>query len=318
MRARATPTPTALLASIVLSCGARDGFSVGGQGAQSPILGPGTADEADEAGCVAPEITEALTRFAVIGDYGEDGPEEAAVAALVRSFGPDFVVTAGDNNYPSGEAATIDANIGKHYAEFICPYRGAYGSGSRANRFFPAPGNHDWYTFGLAPYLEYFELPGNERYYDVLWGSVHLFVLDSDPNEPDGIDAASVQAGWLEARLEASTARWHVVAMHHPPYSSGSHGSSPELRWPFAEWGVELVLAGHDHHYERLEVDGVTYIVNGLGGRSLYGVSTPLSGSMARYNAGFGAQLVEATPTRLVSRFYTVDGTLIDEWVIGE
>src|SRR5690606_17477017 len=160
VRARATPTPTALLASIVLSCGARDGVSVGGQGAQSPILGPGTADEA---GCVAPEITEALTRFAVIGDYGEDGPGEAAVAALVRSFGPDFVVTAGDNNYPSGEAATIDANIGKHYAEFICPYRGAYGSGSRANRFFPAPGNHDWYTFGLAPYLEYFELPGNER-----------------------------------------------------------------------------------------------------------------------------------------------------------
>src|SRR5690606_107620 len=98
--ARATPAPTAPPSQVGLSCGARDGFSVGGQGAQSPILGPGTADEADEAGCVAPEITEALTRFAVIGDYGEDGPEEAAVAALVRSFGPDFVVTAGDNNYP--------------------------------------------------------------------------------------------------------------------------------------------------------------------------------------------------------------------------
>lgn len=312
---RATPTVVVTFAALALSCGARDGFSVGGLGDQRLNPGDGAGDEA---ACEAPEIADTLTRFAIIGDYGDDGPGEAAVAALVRSFDPDFVVTAGDNNYPYGEAATIDTNIGKHYAAFICPYRGAYGPGGRANRFFPAPGNHDWYTPGLAPYLDYFELPGNERYYDVVWGSVHLFALDSDENEPDGIDATSAQAAWLEARLEASSARWHVVAMHHPPYSSGWHGSSPVLRWPFAEWGVDLVVAGHDHHYERLEIDGVTYIVNGLGGRSLYTVGEPLPGSAVHYTGAFGAQLVEATPTRLVSRFYTVDGALIDEWALGE
>src|SRR5262249_13402152 len=105
-------------------------------------------------------------RFAVIGDYGADTPEEARVAALVKRWTVDFVVTTGDNNYPNGEKSTIDQNIGKYYAEFIGNYHGAFGPGSQVNRFWPSPGNHDWVT-GIAPYVDYFTLPGNERYYDV-------------------------------------------------------------------------------------------------------------------------------------------------------
>jgi hypothetical protein len=61
-------------------------------------------------------------RFAVIGDYGSDSQAEADVANLVKSWGPSFIITVGDNNYPKGAASTIDANIGKYYYEFAdCP-----------------------------------------------------------------------------------------------------------------------------------------------------------------------------------------------------
>lgn len=261
--------------------------------------------------CAAPTPL-ATTRFAVIGDYGYAGRNEQRVAELVKSKRPEFVLTTGDNNYDYGEKRTLDANIGQYYAELICPYTGAFGPGSSVNRFFPALGNHDWLTRSL-PYLDYFELPGNERYYDVVWGHVHLFVIDSDKREPDGIGPGSKQAAWLRERLSASTARWKVVAMHHPPYSSGVHGSSTELRWPYEAWGASLVLAGHDHHYERVEVGKVPYIVNGLGGRSVYRVKDPIPGSVVRYAESYGAQIIEATATSLVSRFFTVDGKLVDE-----
>jgi hypothetical protein len=65
------------------------------------------------------------------------------------------------------------------------------------NQFFPTLGNHDWYTPGAQPYLDYFHLPGNERYYDFVWGPVHFFAIDSDENEPDGVNQSSVQAKWL-------------------------------------------------------------------------------------------------------------------------
>ena len=67
-------------------------------------------------------------RLAVIGDFGADVPDEAKVAALVRSWAPDHVLTVGDDNYPSGSAATIDANVGKHYNQFIGNYRGKHGA----------------------------------------------------------------------------------------------------------------------------------------------------------------------------------------------
>ena len=99
--------------------------------------------------------------FAVIGDMGYAGPDEQAVAELVASWRPDLVITLGDNNYPDGAQETIDANIGQYYHAYIAPYRGRYGDGADVNRFFPTAGNHDWRSGDLAPYLQYFELPGN-------------------------------------------------------------------------------------------------------------------------------------------------------------
>src|SRR5262249_53109845 len=157
--------------------------------------------------------------------YGANDPDEAAVSHLVQSWNPDFVITTGDNNYPLGSAASIDVNIGQYYASFIGNYHGAYGAGSKANRFWPSPGNHDWETPGLAPSLPYFPLPNNGRYYDVDLGLVHLFALDSDRREPDGTDATSKQASWLHEHLSSSKSCFDIVYFHPPAYSSSRHGS---------------------------------------------------------------------------------------------
>ncbi len=258
-------------------------------------------------------------RFAVIGDYGSGDTPERDVAKLVKTWRPHFVVTTGDNNYPAGGADTIDENVGRYWSEFIGPYAGRYGPGAATNAFFPVLGNHDWGTPGARPYLEYFTLPGNERYYDVARGPIHLFAVDSDPREPDGVDRGSPQARWLCAQLASSGARWKLVFLHHPPWSSGRHGSTSWSQWPFAACGAHAVFAGHDHHYERLARDGIVYFVNGAGGATPYAVQRfPVTGSRARFDDEFGAQLVEADARTLLVRFFTRHGQLIDWIALGD
>jgi hypothetical protein len=147
-------------------------------------------------------------------------------------------------------------------------------------------------------------------------GDVHFFAIDSDEREPDGIEASSVQAHWLERQLKGSKSAWQVVYMHHPPYSSGRHGSSKVLRWPYGDWGADVVLAGHDHHYEHLKIGGVTYLVNGLGGQVAYGIDDGIEGSLVRYNQRHGAQFAEADASELAVRFVNIDRKLVDEVVL--
>ena len=261
--------------------------------------------------------TQSSVSFAVIGDYGEAGPDELAVANLVKSWNPNFIITLGDNNYDIGSASTIDRNIGQYYHEFIHPYFGSYGQGDTVNRFFPSLGNHDWLAPGIDPYLNYFSLPGNERYYDYVKGPVHFFVIDSDTNETDGIDSSSVQAQWLKNSLAVSSSRFNIVYFHDPPYCSGFiHGSEEIMRWPFKQWGASTVMAAHEHLYERITRNGLTYFVNGLGGnlRSFFGF--PISGSQVRYSANYGAMLVNTYEDSLVLKFYNISGSLIDNYKI--
>jgi hypothetical protein len=262
-------------------------------------------------------------QFAVIGDFGEAGRPEEDVAALIDGWQPDFIVTVGDNNYPGGSAETIDANIGQYYGDYISPYFGQYGPGAGENRFFPVLGNHDWraatHTYPYPqPYLDYFSLPGNERYYDVRIGPVHLFILDSDQNEPDGRTTDSIQAQWLAAQMEASDAPWKLVVLHEAPYSSGTkHGSNPQVQWEYATMGAAAVLSGHEHLYERVQRDGIPYIVNGLGGRQrIYPFGAPIEGSAVRYNQDYGAMSVSAANDCLNFSFYNRSGTLIDSETI--
>jgi hypothetical protein len=254
--------------------------------------------------------------FAVIGDYGTGSSDEGRVANLVKSWQPDFIITTGDNNYGSGAASTIDTNIGQFYHEYIGAYTGSYGAGSPTNRFFPSLGNHDWGTAGAQPYLDYFTLPGNERYYNFTKGPVEFFVVDSDSNEPDGISPTSLQGQWLQAAMARSTASWQVVYFHHAAYSSGGHGSETDLQWPFEQWGADAVLSGHDHTYERLQIGNVPYFVNGLGGGSMYAFGTPVAGSQVRFNGDSGAMLVTGDSEHLTFQFITQAGQLIDSHTI--
>lgn len=264
-------------------------------------------------GMICQNISSQILKFAVIGDYGKAGANELNVSNLVKSWNPQFVITLGDNNYELGEDSTIDQNIGQYYHEFIYPYYGTYGSGDTVNRFFPSMGNHDWYTDSASAFLSYFTLPGNERYYDFVKGNIHFFSIDSDVNEPDGIDSSSVQANWLKNALYNSASEFKIVYFHHAPYSSSSsHGSNPVLQWPFKKWGASVVMAGHDHTYERLFIDSITYIVNGLGGKSIYAFGTPVAGSQVRYNNNYGAMKVNSYNDSLVCEFFSVSGNRRD------
>jgi hypothetical protein len=89
------------------------------------------------------------------------------------------------------------------------------------------------------------------------------------------------------------------------------------MQWPFKEWGATATIAGHDHVYERLEVDGFPYFTDGLGGASRYAFETILSSSRVRYNADFGAMLVNATDTNITFQFINRSGEVIDTYQLG-
>lgn len=261
----------------------------------------------------------------VIGDYGSAYAggawfsNEQAVANLVKSWNPDFIITTGDNNYPNGEAANIDTNIGQFFHEYIYPYVGTFGAGASSNRFWPSIGNHEWPygVSGLAPYLAYFTLPGNERYYSHRHGPVELFAVVGDQQEPDGATPTSVQAMWLSNALAASTAPWRIVYFHACPYSSSAtHGShtheADNMLWPFTDWGATAIYAGHNHLYERVLTNGLNYVTIGLGGDRIDGFVTPVAGSMSRYNATYGAVRLVVTETNFVSEFINIFDQVID------
>ncbi len=303
--------------------GSEAGSTVAGgtTGGGSPTSTEGAGEEAsasagdsagDSEGDSAGELPAGTVRFAVIADYGLDLEPTRAVAAMVTSWAPDFVATAGDNNYFTGDAATIDVNIGKHYHAFIAPYLGVYGPGATENRFFPSPGNHDWDGGSLQPYLDYFTLPGNERYYAVRRGPVELFFLDSDPREPDGVAPGTYQGQWLEAALAESDARFKVVVFHHPPRSSAYHRDSVWMQWPFAAWGADLLLTGHEHSYERLISDGVPLIVSGASGAALRPFVEETVGSQRGHADSHGALRVTVDEQRLRCDFVAAGGLLID------
>lgn len=265
--------------------------------------------------------------FAIIGDYGVDGAtglgngsDEALVAALVKSWSNAFVISTGDNNYR--EDGDYDLAVGKYYQEFIFPYAGAFGTGSATgtNRFWPVPSNHDYEADGLgantlAKYLAFFTLKGNERYYELVEGPIHFFLLNSDAREPNGNTSTSQQAEWLRAKMLLSTAKWRVVIIHDPPYTSSNNGDAPGIltsRWPFKDWGADVVISGDAHHYERFLVGGLPYLVNGAGGANLVGFTDPVTaGSQLRVQT-FGAIKARATCTSLTFEFYDPSGTLLD------
>lgn len=280
--------------------------------AEAGVDAADAGDDADAAIDAGPDPV--LVKFAVVGDYGNGSGRELLVSQLIASWSPELIVTVGDNDYASA-SHHYDDDVGQFYHSFIAPYSGAYGAGAVENAFFPAIGNHDWDVDDGQSYFDFFELPGNERYFELDKGPVHFVFLDSDTREPDGTTPASVQGAWAQAAIAASASPFQFVVFHHPAYTSG--GRTPGMDWPFKTWGANAVLTGHVHNYERLRSPGgLQYFVVGQGGVSTAGFGPIHPSSELRYNAKDGAQLVEVGMAHARFRYYDVDGTLQDDVAI--
>jgi 3',5'-cyclic AMP phosphodiesterase CpdA len=153
-------------------------------------------------------------------------------------------------------------------------------------------------------------MPGlwwSERVGDVLF-------VGLDSNQPDN----RAQRAWLTRTLSRSDARWKIVALHHPPYSSGYQGSSLEARAAFtpifARFGVQVVLSGHDHDYERSKpIDGVTYVVSGAAAGSR---RTSERDFTARSFSWHHFVELDIHGDRLVGRAVNQDARVADRWTL--
>ncbi len=222
-----------------------------------------------------PAGTSAPTRVWVIGDSGTADANAAAVYdAYTNATGgayTDLWLMLGDNAYDSGTDSEYQAAVFDMYPELL-----------RTTPLWPTLGNHDAATADSGtqsgPYYDIFTLPANgqgggvasgtEAYYSFDHANVHFVVLDSqDSNRAVG----GAMLSWLETDLQSTNQTWLVAFWHHPPYSKGSHDSDTEARLidmrqnalPILEnYGVDLVLAGHSHSYER------SYLIDGHYGSS--------------------------------------------------
>jgi hypothetical protein len=236
----------------------------------------------------------APVRFAVWGDSGYGGSDQATLFDQVMTVPFDFVLHAGDLAYDAGTRGQFERTVFQVYAPLF-----------REFAIFPVSGNHEYETEQAAPYLESFVLPENgdrERYYSFDWGDVHFVALDTER-------MGAPQAAWLDADLMNNRLPWTIVIGHRPPYSSGEHGSDSEFRRHFIpvleKYQVPLVLSGHEHHYERTHVrSGVTYIVTGGGGRGTRPVGS--SSFTAFAEAVIHFLFVEIHGNRLV--LHAIDG----------
>ncbi len=197
-----------------------------------------------------------LTRLAVLGDVGTGEPDAYAVADKLTDVGAsdpfDGLILLGDNVYPDGDAARLDATVFTPYADVL----------DAGADLLPVLGNHD--AGFAAEQVEALGMP--DRWYATQLDDVLFIGLDSTiPEDP-------TQLAWLERTLATATADWIVAGLHHPPFSAGVHGSDEEVRETFVplfeKYGVDLVLAGHDHDYQRsIPIGGVTYVVSGAGAK---------------------------------------------------
>jgi hypothetical protein len=187
-------------------------------------------------------------RFAVIGDNGTGEQPEFEVARQMERFRKlvnyDFVVMDGDNIYGGHKASDFQR-------KFEAPYKPLLDAGVK---FYASLGNHD------DPEIERnYKLynMGGQRYYSFQKKDVEFFALDSNYMDPQ-------QLAWLENQLKNSDAKWKICFFHHPMFTAATfHGPDLDLRkhlMPlFTQYGVNLVLSGHEHVYEHVKPQSGVY-----------------------------------------------------------
>ena len=231
-----------------------------------------------------PAGSERPTRVWVLGDSGTADAGARAVRDAYATFADsrytDLWLMLGDNAYTDGLDHEYQAAVFNMYPEML-----------RKTVLWPTYGNHDGYGSDSAtqtgPYYDIFTLPrqgeaggvasGTEAYYSFDYGNIHFVCLESfeTSRSPTG-----AMLTWLQRDLAANTQPWVIAFFHHPPYSKGSHNSDVEIELvqmrqnalPILEnFGVDLVLTGHSHAYER------SFLLDGH-----YGVSTTFTEVMKK------------------------------------
>jgi len=252
-------------------------------------------------------LKDGSVKFAVIGDTGTGSEKQQELAdVMVRyraAFPYEFALLLGDNMY-GGESAVDFEN------KFSGPYKQLL---AQDVKFYAALGNHDQ---ALQTNYVNFNMNGKE-YYRFKKGNVAFYALNSNY-----MDKKQVQ--WLEDELAKDTSEWKVAFMHHPPYSSGGkHGSDSQLREVvepiFVKYGVNVVLTGHDHFYERIVPQkGIYYFVSGAGGKLRSGDIKKGTGLTAKgYDRDMSFMLFEVNGKQMYFQTISRTGETIDSGVIG-
>lgn len=215
---------------------------------------------------------------------------QMAVSQLVVDGTYAAFLGLGDLQYDSGV-----------FTDFLASYDPSFGRVKAITH--PVPGNHEYQTKGAAGYYQYFGAAAGDPakgYYSYDLGSWHLVALNSNCFAVS-CAAGSAQEQWLRADLAAHPTACALVYWHHPLYSSGGeHGDNPAMAALYQaalDGGVDVALAGHDHHYERFalqdangraDANGIREFVVGSGGRSHYSMGTIQPNSEAHDNRTFG------------------------------
>ena len=263
--------------------------------------------------CLALALTgssAAQTRVAFLaaGDYGVGGSPELSLGLRMKSY---------ESRHPANMLAFLgDNDYTRSPTLFRQNWRRAFRWGRRIGlRINGVLGNHDYEVDRGRYELRLLGMPG--PYYTRKLGDAQLFFLDSNA-------VSSRQTAWLEQQLADSTATWKIALFHHPPYTCGGHSGDTDVvrSWVplFEAYGVQLVISGHDHNYQRFAArDGVTYVVDGGGAAGLYALrGCPRSYPprvRARYEHGF--LYVSATEDRLDVSAIDLNGWAIDHFALS-
>ena len=206
----------------------------------------------------AKNVTGSSFRLAVVGDTGTGSEQQFQVADLIESHDEmadiDWLVILGDMIYEDGDPSLIDEVVLVPYAETL----------DGTTSLVPVLGNHDVRSQAGDEIMSKLGAPG--RWYAISTELLHLVVLDSTrPHDED-------QLRFLHRTLQETASEWVVVSLHHPPFSAGSHGSDLVMQNVFVPvfetYGVDLVLSGHEHDYQRSHpINGITYVISGAGGK---------------------------------------------------
>jgi hypothetical protein len=242
------------------------------------------------------------TKFAVIGDSGQPGSGQTAVARQMsqwRSRFPfEFVLMTGDNLYGTERPGDYDR-------KFALPYKALIDAGVK---FYAALGNHD--DAGQTQY-KLFNMEGRKYYSFKPKDGVRFFAIDSNY-----IDAKQVE--WLDKELAASGSEWKIAFFHHPLYSSGAtHGSADLQRGllepTFLKHGVNVAIMGHEHFYERLKPQkGVAYFILGSSAKLRKGDLRPSALTAYGNDRDYAFMLIEIVGDELFFQAISDKGVTLD------